>query len=46
MGQGIAASVRFPTITLTSALVILLGFWLLVLLGRETYASSTPTPLR
>lgn len=34
MGQVVEASVRFPTITLTSALVVLLGFWLLVLLGR------------
>ncbi|MFJ8948186.1 hypothetical protein ACIRG4_33945 [Streptomyces sp. NPDC102395] len=34
MGQIVDAAVRFPTVTLTSALVVALGFWLLVLLGR------------
>jgi hypothetical protein len=34
MGQIVGASVRFPTVTLTSALAVVLGFWLLVLLGR------------
>ncbi|MEV6408970.1 hypothetical protein AB0M58_39585 [Streptomyces bobili] len=34
MGQVVDAAVRFPTVTLTSALVVALGFWLLVLLGR------------
>ncbi|MDW4909085.1 hypothetical protein RB628_28055 [Streptomyces sp. ADMS] len=34
MGQIADAAVRFPTVTLTSALVVALGFWLLVLLGR------------
>nr|WSZ18887.1 hypothetical protein OH837_38930 [Streptomyces canus] len=34
MKQVVDAAVRFPTVTLTSALVVVLGFWLLVLLGR------------
>ncbi|MEH0550856.1 hypothetical protein [Streptomyces sp. B21-101] len=34
MGQIVDAAVRFPTVTLTSALAVALGFWLLVLLGR------------
>ncbi|WP_331733444.1 hypothetical protein OHU34_44395 (plasmid) [Streptomyces sp. NBC_00080] len=34
MAQIVDAAVRFPTVTLTSALAVALGFWLLVLLGR------------
>jgi hypothetical protein len=34
MGQVVEAAAQFPTIVLTSALVVTLGFWLLVLLGR------------
>ncbi|MEU9795188.1 hypothetical protein AB0E27_32205 [Streptomyces sparsogenes] len=34
MRQVVEAVTRFPTVTLTSALVVALGFWLLVLLGR------------
>lgn len=34
MRQIVDAAVRFPTVTLTSALAVALGFWLLVLLGR------------
>ncbi|WP_367322626.1 hypothetical protein [Streptomyces sp. HUAS ZL42] len=34
MGQVVGAAARFPTVTFTSALVVVLGFWLLVLLGR------------
>ncbi|MDQ0831404.1 hypothetical protein QF032_003248 [Streptomyces achromogenes] len=34
MGQIVDAAVRFPTVTLTSALAVALGFWLLVLSGR------------
>jgi hypothetical protein len=34
MGHIVEAAVRFPTVFLTSALVVALGFWLLVLLGR------------
>ncbi|MEU9207790.1 hypothetical protein AB0D27_07500 [Streptomyces sp. NPDC048415] len=34
MGQVVEAVAQFPTVILTSALVVALGFWLLVLLGR------------
>lgn len=34
MGQVVEAAARFPTVIFTSALVVALGFWLLVLLGR------------
>ncbi|WP_340377617.1 hypothetical protein U5640_22770 [Streptomyces sp. SS7] len=34
MGHVVGAAVRFPTVTLTSALGVVLAFWLLVLLGR------------
>ncbi|MFJ8112542.1 hypothetical protein [Streptomyces sp. NPDC096132] len=34
MGHVVGTAVRFPTVLLTSALVVLLAFWLLVLLGR------------
>ena len=34
LGQVVDASVRFPTVSITSALAVFLGFWLLVLLGR------------
>ncbi|MEH0547893.1 hypothetical protein QA802_33930 [Streptomyces sp. B21-105] len=34
MEQIVDAAVRFPTVTVTPALVVALGFWLLVLLGR------------
>jgi hypothetical protein len=34
MGQVVEAAARFPTVTFTSALVVSIGFWLLVLLGR------------
>ncbi|WP_416978185.1 hypothetical protein [Streptomyces sp. T028] len=34
MGHVVGTAVRFPTVLLTSALVVVLAFWLLVLLGR------------
>ncbi|WP_327698948.1 hypothetical protein [Streptomyces sp. NBC_00459] len=34
MGQFVEAAARFPTVSFTSALVVALGFWLLVLLGH------------
>lgn len=34
MRQVVGASVRFPTVSLTSALLVVAGFWLLVLLRR------------
>lgn len=34
MSDVIGATARFPTVIFTTALVVALGFWLLVLLGR------------
>ncbi|MCI3238856.1 MULTISPECIES: hypothetical protein [Streptomyces] len=34
MGQVVEAAAQFPTVILTSAVVVVLGYWLLVLLGR------------
>ncbi|GGR92648.1 hypothetical protein GCM10010269_34600 [Streptomyces humidus] len=46
MGQIVHAAVRFPTVTLTSALVVALGFWVLVLLGRaDVRAFDADAPL-
>jgi hypothetical protein len=49
MGQIVDAAVRFPTVTLTSALVVALGFWLLVLLGRadvRAFDADAPSVIR
>ncbi|WP_324790044.1 hypothetical protein [Streptomyces sp. H51] len=45
MGRFVDASVRFPAVGLTSALVVALGFWALVLLGRaDVRAFDTDLP--
>ncbi|WP_406206283.1 hypothetical protein OG331_40395 [Streptomyces sp. NBC_01017] len=49
MGQVFDAAAEFPTIIFTSALLVALGFWLLVLLGRadvHTFDADAPTLVR
>ncbi|MGW7264932.1 hypothetical protein [Streptomyces sp. NPDC054842] len=46
MGDVIGAAARFPTVTFTSAVVVVLGFWLLVLLGQaDARAFDADAPL-
>jgi hypothetical protein len=45
MGQVFDAAAEFPTIIFTSALLVALGFWLLVLLGRaDVHAFDADAP--